>query len=47
MTYAIGKEQILALCARFAPLPSKEFHDRLLAAGTIPFALAERAFAAR
>ena len=39
MTYAMGKEQILALRGEFADLPPREFHDRLLSSGTLPFAL--------
>ncbi len=42
MTYAMGKEQILALRREFAHLPLREFHDRLLSSGTIPFALTAR-----
>ena len=42
MTYAIGKELILQLRAEFCHLPLREFHDRLLNSGTIPFALIRR-----
>jgi uncharacterized protein (DUF885 family) len=42
MTYAIGKEQILALRRELAGMPLVEFHDRLLSCGTIPLALAAR-----
>jgi uncharacterized protein (DUF885 family) len=39
MTYAMGKEQILALREELADLPPRQFHDLLLSSGTIPFAL--------
>ncbi|MBA2448616.1 MAG: DUF885 domain-containing protein [Chloroflexi bacterium] len=39
MTYAIGKEQILALRDELASLSPRAFHDRLLASGTLPFSL--------
>jgi uncharacterized protein (DUF885 family) len=47
MTYAMGKEQILALREQFADLPPREFHDRLLASGTLPFALVRQEMRAR
>ena len=42
MTYAIGKAEILKLRAEFAHWPLREFHDRLLASGSLPFALIRR-----
>jgi len=39
MTYAVGKQQILDLRAEFGSLPLREFHDRLLGSGSIPFTL--------
>jgi uncharacterized protein (DUF885 family) len=42
MTYAMGKEEVLHLREQFPELSFREFHDRLLSCGTIPFALAAR-----
>jgi len=39
MTYAVGKQQILDMRAELGGFSLKEFHDRLLASGTIPFTL--------
>ncbi len=47
MTYAMGKEQILALRAEFSDLPPRRFHDALLASGTLPFALVRQEMLAR
>jgi uncharacterized protein (DUF885 family) len=47
MTYAMGKEEVLRLRDEFASLTLREFHDRLLSCGTIPFALAAREMRAR
>lgn len=48
MTYAMGKQRILALREEFSTLSPREFHDRLLGSGTLPFALVrEEMLAAR
>jgi uncharacterized protein (DUF885 family) len=47
MTYAMGKEQILALRSELGDLALREFHDRLLASGTLPFALIREEMLAR
>ena len=47
MTYAMGKEQILALRDEFGDLPPRRFHDALLASGTLPFALVRQELLAR
>jgi uncharacterized protein (DUF885 family) len=39
MTYAMGKQQILALREEFGSLAPRQFHDLLLSSGTLPFAL--------
>ncbi|MDP8924470.1 MAG: DUF885 domain-containing protein [Chloroflexota bacterium] len=39
MTYAVGKQQILDMRSELGGLGIREFHDRLLASGTIPFTL--------
>jgi uncharacterized protein (DUF885 family) len=47
MTYAMGKEQILALRDEFAGWPPRRFHDALLSSGTLPFALVRLEMLAR
>jgi uncharacterized protein (DUF885 family) len=47
MTYAMGKEQILALREEFAEWPLRRFHDALLSSGTLPFALVRQEMLAR
>lgn len=39
MSYAMGKQQILALRDELGDLSLRDFHDRLLASGTLPFTL--------
>lgn len=46
MTYAVGKNEILRLRAEHPKLSPRQFHDRLLSVGTVPFSLVRRAFAA-
>lgn len=47
MTYAVGKQQILDMRAELGGLGLREFHDRLLASGTIPFTLVRHEMLAR
>jgi len=47
MTYAVGKQQILDMRAELGGPSLKEFHDRLLSSGTIPFTLVRQEMLAR
>lgn len=42
MSYLIGELEVLRLRSKFSNLTLREFHDRLLDSGTIPFALVEK-----